>query len=119
MTHLRRIGFPSVIGELDQSVASCRKRARPLSVMLDLASRINGRVQFTTDVHRPYGWATALAFEDGEVDYDQLIKRYAGVDTGRADLQVQPARVLWGVNVHVRSGARASDPDHVQPWQRA
>ncbi len=43
--------------------------------MLDVASRVTGRVQLTTDAHRPYDWAVALAFEDGKVDYAQLIKR--------------------------------------------
>jgi hypothetical protein len=36
--------------------------------MLDVASRVRGRVQLTTDAHNPYAWAVALAFEDGAVD---------------------------------------------------
>jgi len=50
--------------------------------MLDVASRIEGRVQLTTDGFKAYKWATALAFPEGAVDYAQLIKVYAGQADG-------------------------------------
>ena len=43
--------------------------------MADLAGRLNGRVQLTTDGHRPYRDAVAAAF-GGEVDFAQLGKTH-------------------------------------------
>lgn len=43
--------------------------------MLDIASRMAGRTQLTTDGHRLYVDAVALAFGQG-VDYAQLVKAY-------------------------------------------
>jgi IS1 family transposase len=51
--------------------------------MLDLASRITGRVQLTTDGLHAYQWAIGLAFENGMVDYGRLIKLYGGVEDGK------------------------------------
>lgn len=58
------------VGSRDQTAAN--------RFMLDLASRVDGRFQLTTDGHKPYGWAVALAFEGAELDYAQLIKIYGG-----------------------------------------
>ena len=44
--------------------------------MLDLASRVEGRLHLTTDGHAPYAEAVAGAFGRRGVDYAQLIKRY-------------------------------------------
>jgi IS1 family transposase len=78
--------------------------------MLDVASRVPGRIQLTTDAHKPYHWAVTLAFEDGEVDYAQLIKKYAGVDTGGADTKYSPP-VCCGIEIRTKAGY--PDPDHV------
>lgn len=43
--------------------------------MLDVASRLTNRVQFTTDAHRAYLDATEGAF-GGEIDYARLVKLY-------------------------------------------
>src|SRR5258706_6249210 len=58
--------------------------------MLDVASRIEGRVQLTTDGFKAYNWATALAFPDGAVDYAQLIKVYAGASDGNPNTKYSP-----------------------------
>jgi IS1 family transposase len=50
----------------------------------DLAQRIEGRVQLTTDGHKAYLEAVAGAFSEGGVDYGMLIKLY-GEPTGRQD----------------------------------
>lgn len=44
--------------------------------MRDVASRVTGRLQLTTDAHRTYLDAVADAFEGREIDYAQLVKIY-------------------------------------------
>ena len=51
--------------------------------MLDLASRIDCRVQLTTDGLHAYSWAIALAFEHGTVDYGRLIKLFGGSEDNK------------------------------------
>jgi IS1 family transposase len=46
-----------------------------ITVMDDLRSRIEGRIQLTTDAYRPYLDAVEGAF-GGDVDYAQLVKSY-------------------------------------------
>ena len=58
--------------------------------MLDVASRIDGRVQLTTDGFKAYKWATSLAFPAGSVDYAQLIKVYAGASDGNPEAKYSP-----------------------------
>ncbi len=78
--------------------------------MLDLAARVDGRIQLTTDSLKAYRWATALAFPPGSVDYAQLIKIYEGLpSTGPDSKYSQP--VCCGVRVDVRQGF--PDPEHV------
>lgn len=89
------------IGNRDQHCAA--------RFMLDVAARVDGRIQLTTDAHKSYLWAVGLAF-DGEVDYAQLIKKYQGVDTGRVDAKYSPP-VCCGIEKHIRQGM--PDLDHV------
>jgi IS1 family transposase len=49
----------------------------------DLANRIPGRLQLTTDGHRPYLEAVESAFH-GAIDYAMLIKIYGGTENGGA-----------------------------------
>ena len=78
--------------------------------MLDVASRVDGRIQLTTDGLKAYRWATTLAFDDGMVDYAQLLKVYEGVSTGGPDSKYsQP--VCCGVLTDVRQGD--PDPEHI------
>ena len=67
----------------------------------DLASRVNHRVQITTDGFAPYVSAIAAAF-GSKVDYAMLIKEY-GTDPN-ADRRFSPPVVL-SERVHVVSGA--------------
>lgn len=78
--------------------------------MIDAASRIDGRVQLTTDGLNAYRYATVLAFEQGTVDYAQLVKVYAGVASGGPDSRYSPP-VCCGTKIDVREGS--PDPDHV------
>ncbi len=74
--------------------------------MLDVASRMAGRIQLTTDAWKPYRWATTLAF-DGEIDYAQLIKIYEGAPNQDAGGKYSQPECT-GVKVDVRHG----EPDH-------
>lgn len=78
--------------------------------MLDVASRVAGPVQLTTDGHKPYRWATALAFDDGMVEYAQLIKKYQGIEDGHHSGKYSPP-VCTGVDRVPRIGN--PDPDHI------
>jgi IS1 family transposase len=53
--------------------------------MQDVASRLDNRVQLTTDGHNAYLEAVGLAFDGVEIDYAQLIKKYGPgpADAGR------------------------------------
>jgi len=58
----------------------------------DLASRLNNRIQLTTDGHRPYLEAVEGAFGDN-IDYAMLVKLYGGAD--RTDeARYSPAEVI-------------------------
>lgn len=78
--------------------------------MIDVASRIEGRTQLTTDGLKAYRWATALAFPDGSVDYAQLVKVYAGQSDGSPDSKYSPP-VCCGARKEPLRGW--PDPDHI------
>jgi IS1 family transposase len=85
--------------------AACANR-----FMLDVASRVEGRVQLTTDGFKAYKWATALAFPDGAVDYAQLIKVYAGVSDGNPEAKYSPPVCCGARKEPVRGWP---DADHI------
>lgn len=58
-----------------------RSSQSAITLMDDLRSRIEGRIQLTTDAYRPYLEAVEGAF-GGDVDYAQLVKVY-GTTTGK------------------------------------
>ena len=60
--------------------------------MQDCASRIKGRVQLTTDGHKPYLEAVESAF-GGDIDYAQLIKIY-GATSKKDETRYSPAECL-------------------------
>lgn len=61
----------------DRSVPSAE------AFLSDLADRLAGRIQLTTDGHSSYGTAVGMTFLDNGVDYAQLIKKYgAAPDKG-------------------------------------
>src|SRR5205814_2589895 len=45
--------------------------------MRDLASRLAGRIQLTTDGYSPYVAAVMLAFGKNAIDFAQLVKEYS------------------------------------------
>lgn len=61
------------------------------SFMLDLASRMDGRIQLTTDGHSAYEYAVEEAFGADGVDYAMLVKLY-GVDPAADQTRYSPAK---------------------------
>lgn len=85
-----------------------RSEKSAMKFMLDVASRMEGRIQLTTDGWKSYRYATTLAF-DGHVDYAQLVKIYAGMPHDDGGKYSQPECI--GTKIDVRHGY--PDPDHV------
>src|SRR5271157_4455202 len=79
-----------------------------MEFMEDCASRIRGRVQVTTDAHKPYLKAVEGAFGI-EVDYAQLQKIY-GAPSDEEQRRYSPATCI-GCDMKVVSGN--PDPKHV------
>jgi IS1 family transposase len=75
--------------------------------MRDVAARIPGRVQRTTDGHRAYLNAVQDAF-GMDVDYAQLQKIYGASD--RPDTRYSPAECIGG---DMKTGTGDPDPKHV------
>ena len=75
----------------------------------DLASRLTGRVQITTDGLKAYIDAVGNAFPDRGVDYAMLIKHYGPSDS-EGNRRYSPAECL-GCERHVMVGA--PDPKYV------
>ncbi len=73
----------------------------------DLASRLNNKVQLTTDGHHPYLEAVEGAF-GGDIDYAMLIKLY-GVDP-EAEKRYSPAKCIGAES---RAIAGKPNPDHI------
>lgn len=79
-----------------------------LEFMRDVASRIEGRIQLTTDGHQPYIVAVGRAFGD-EIDYATIQKLY-GLDPADDQKRYSPAKCI-GVERQVVTGD--PDPAHV------
>ena len=79
-----------------------------MEFMEDCASRIRGRVQVTTDMHKPYLKAVEGAF-GLEVDYAQLQKIY-GAPSGEEQRRYSPGKCI-GTDMKTVLGY--PDPDHV------
>lgn len=80
--------------------------------MVDLAGRLQNRVQLTSDGHKPYLEAVEDAF-GADVDYAMLVKLYGGSgegEAGSAQRKYSPAECT-GCKRAVVTGA--PDPDHV------
>jgi len=87
------------VGDRDMQTA-CR-------FMLDVASRIENKIQLTTDGFAAYRHAVGLAF-DGEIDYAMLIKKYGN---GPADAGRYSPPVVLETEPHVIRGY--PDADHI------
>lgn len=57
----------------------------------DLASRITGRVQLTTDGHKPYLEAVDVVYGDGNIDYAMLVKMYGTTESKFEERRYSPA----------------------------
>jgi IS1 family transposase len=79
------------------------------SFMQDLAKRMSGRVQLTTDGLVVYLLAVEGAFK-GEVDFAQLVKIYGSDSSKKAERRYSPA-VCLGQDKQPVSGN--PDPDHI------
>jgi IS1 family transposase len=73
----------------------------------DLASRLNHRVQLTTDGHRLYLAAVEDAF-GGDIDYAQLIKVYGA--SGEAQTRYSPGQCI---GIECRAVTGSPDPKHI------
>lgn len=78
--------------------------------MIDVASRVSGKIQLTTDAHAMYPDAVRAAFNWNEVDFAQLHKSYGQVGTLEEQRRYSPP-VCTGVK-KIRVIGRP-DPDHV------
>jgi IS1 family transposase len=70
----------------------------------DLRKRVKGRIQLSTDAHQTYRGVVGLVFNDGEVDWAQLIKQYRSQHMGEG--RYSPPACI-GTKTKVRIG----DPD--------
>jgi len=83
-------------------LASGRTQGAAIAFMEDVARRITGRVQLTTDGHVAYPYAVHVAFGKN-VDFAQLIKTYSG-DLGQGPERKYSPPVCTGAFVKVRQG---------------
>ncbi len=92
-------------------VVGLRDAQYALALMEDLADRIDGRFQLTTDGHRPYLETVRHAFDGREIDYAMLIKIYGDSSVpGDAKGRYSPAECT-GIRKKRLSGN--PDPKHV------
>jgi len=84
-----------------------RGKHSAFAFMQDCASRIVGRLQITTDAHKPYLAAVEKAF-GGDADYAQLHKIYGATEANEA--RYSPATCI-GCDMKTISGV--PDPAHV------
>lgn len=75
----------------------------------DLASRINNRIQLTTDGHRPYLEAVEGAFAS-QIDYAMLIKIYGNATDQKNERRYTPVECT-GIEKRIISGK--PDEDHI------
>jgi IS1 family transposase len=74
--------------------------------MCDLADRLSGRVQLTTDGHKPYLTAVPGAF-GRDIDYAMLVKEYGPADGDTHQERKYSPNVCTGMEIDVIEG----DPD--------
>lgn len=68
-----------------------RNGTNAATFMIDLASRVNGKIQITTDAHAMYPDAVRAAFAWNEVDFAQLHKSYRQAGTIDEQRRYSPA----------------------------
>jgi IS1 family transposase len=88
-------------------VVGGRDAGTALGFMCDLADRITGRIQLTTDGHNAYLSAVEGAFGH-DIDYAQLVKLYG--ESPESEKRYSPAKCI-GCRSEWRSGA--PEPEHV------
>lgn len=84
-----------------------RSAGEALTFMDDVASRLTGRVQMTTDGHRPYVEAVETAF-GRQIDYAMLVKLY-GSDPEN-ERRYSPAKCIGAIPTVIIG---RPDPDHI------
>lgn len=84
-----------------------RSAATGVPFMEDLASRLTGRIQLSTDGHAVYPEAVEIAFK-GEIDYATVVKEYANTPTGDKAAHV---RYSPGVCTGVIKSRVVGEPD--------
>jgi IS1 family transposase len=82
-----------------------RNGGTAMTFMQDVASRINNRIQLTTDGHRVYADAVENAF-GSEIDYAMLVKLYGAPSDRNSEARYSPATCIG-----CRTGVLSGDPD--------
>jgi len=90
-------------------LASGRTQGAAIAFMRDVAARISGRVQLTTDGHTAYPYAVHVAFGKN-VDFAQLVKTYAA-EAGQGPERKYSPPVCTGARKVERQGN--PDPDKI------
>jgi IS1 family transposase len=77
----------------------------------DLARRVSGRIQLTTDGLKAYDHAVGVAFlEEGEVDFAQLVKKYGASPDRGPERKYSPGVCLGADKKPMRGNP---DPKHI------
>ena len=76
----------------------------------DLKDRLAGRVQLTTDGHRPYLEAVAGAFCDRSIDYAMMVKLYGEAPDRGPERKYSPAECYGARKQRIRGNP---DPKHI------
>ncbi len=88
-------------------LVSDRSSMAAITLMDDLRSRLDGRVQLTTDGHSAYLEAVEGAF-GGDVDYAMLVKLYG--ESPEAEKRYSPAQCIGARKTAIEGNP---DPDHI------
>ena len=80
------------------------------AIMKDVASRVDNRIQLTTDAHGAYFTAVREAFRETGVDYAMLIKKYGTAKGNTSDVRYSPGECT-GIEKKPISGN--PDPKHI------
>lgn len=93
-------------------LVSDRSGEAAVSFMRDVASRLAGRVQLTTDGHKPYLEAVDDAF-GSEIDYAVLMKLYGAPETADASPTARRYSPNECTGIEIRTIQGNPDPDHI------
>lgn len=91
-------------------LASGRTQGAAIAFMEDLARRVTGRIQLTTDGHNAYPYAVRVAFGKNAVDFAQNLKTYASPEGESGERRYSPPVCIASQKVPVFG---TPDPAHI------